>query len=65
MKLRDAFLNKVGKWRMSWPDTKKLSALVCTLVKTLLLYLTTEVEDDHSIIYENTCSLENGHKYWK
>jgi hypothetical protein len=64
-KVRDGFSDNIGKGMYVLAEYEKIKRITMPFGNDLLLYLTTEVGADHSIIYEKIRSLEAGLKYWK
>jgi hypothetical protein len=54
--------NSVGMYVLA--EYEKVKRITMPFGDDLLLYLTTEVGADHSIIYDRIRSLEAGLKYW-
>ncbi|HEY7081987.1 MAG TPA: hypothetical protein VH500_20015 [Nitrososphaeraceae archaeon] len=63
-KVRDGFSDKIGKGMYVLAEYEKVKRITMPFGDDLLLYLTTEVGADHSIIYDKIRSLESGLKYW-
>jgi hypothetical protein len=63
-KIRDGFSNKLGKGMYVLAEYEKVKRITMPFGDDLLLYLTTEVGADHSIIYDKIRSLEAGLQYW-
>lgn len=63
-KVRSELSEKIGKGMYVLAEYEKIKRLTMPFGEDLLLYLTTEVEADHSVIYDRIRSLEAGLKYW-
>ncbi|MGA7900271.1 MAG: hypothetical protein WCA39_15560 [Nitrososphaeraceae archaeon] len=63
-KVRDGFSDKLGRGMYVLAEYEKVKRITMPFGDDLLLYLTTEVGADHSIIYDRIRSLEAGLKYW-
>ena len=63
-KIRDGFSDKLGKGMYVLAKYEKVKRITMPFGDDLLLYLTTEVGADHSIIYNKIRSLEAGLQYW-
>ncbi len=62
-KVRDELADKIGKGRYVLAEYEKIKRLTMPFGDELLLYITTEVEADHSRIYDSIRKLESGLKY--
>jgi len=62
-KVRSDLSNKIGKGMYVLAEYEKIKRITMPFGDDLLLYLVTEVEADHSNIYEKIRSLEAGLKY--
>jgi len=62
-KARSELSDKIGKGRYVLAEYEKIKRLTMPFGDELLLYITTEVEADHSRIYDSIRKLESGLKY--
>jgi len=62
-KVRGELADKIGKGRYVLAEYEKIKRLTMPFGDELLLYITTEVEADHSRIYDSIRKLESGLKY--
>ncbi|MGB6532787.1 MAG: hypothetical protein WBF33_32220 [Candidatus Nitrosopolaris sp.] len=62
-KVREGLSEKIGKGMYVLAEYEKIKRITMPFGDELLLYLTTEVEADHSSIYDRIRSLEAGLKY--
>lgn len=62
-KVRSELADKIGKGRYVLAEYEKIKRLTMPFGDELLLYITTEVEADHSRIYDSIRKLESGLKY--
>jgi hypothetical protein len=62
-KVRGELADKIGKGRYVLAEYEKMKRLTMPFGDELLLYITTEVEADHSRIYDSIRKLESGLKY--
>ena len=62
-KIRSELADKIGKGRYVLAEYEKIKRLTMPFGDELLLYITTEVEADHSRIYDSIRKLESGLKY--
>ena len=62
-KARGELADKIGKGRYVLAEYEKIKRLTMPFGDELLLYITTEVEADHSRIYDSIRKLESGLKY--
>jgi len=62
-KVRGELADKIGKGRYVLAEYEKIKRLTMPFGDELLLYITTEVEADHSRIYDSIRKLELGLKY--
>jgi hypothetical protein len=62
-KVRDGLSDKIGKGMYVLAEYEKIKRITMPFGDELLLYLTTEVEADHSNIYDRIRRLEAGLKY--
>jgi hypothetical protein len=62
-KVRGEVADKIGKGRYVLAEYEKIKRLTMPFGDELLLYITTEVEADHSRIYDSIRKLESGLKY--
>jgi hypothetical protein len=62
-KVRGELADKIGRGRYVLAEYEKIKRLTMPFGDELLLYITTEVEADHSMIYDNIRKLESGLKY--
>ncbi len=62
-KVRSGLSDKIGKGMYVLAEYEKIKRITMPFGDDLLLYLTTEVEADHSSIYDRIRSLEAGLKY--
>ena len=62
-KVRDGLSDKIGKGMYVLAEYEKIKRITMPFGDDLLLYLTTEVEADHSNIYDRIRRLEAGLKY--
>jgi hypothetical protein len=63
-KSRSELSDKIGKGRYVLAEYEKIKRLTMPFGDELLLYITTEVEADHSRIYDSIRKLESGLKYY-
>src|SRR5215813_11538070 len=62
-KVREGLSNKIGRGMYVLAEYEKIKRLTMPFGDDLILYLTTEVEADHSNIYDRIRRLEAGLKY--
>jgi hypothetical protein len=62
-KVREGLSDKIGRGMYVLAEYEKIKRLTMPFGDDLILYLTTEVEADHSNIYDRIRRLEAGLKY--
>lgn len=63
-KIRSELADKIGKGMYVLAEYEKIKRITMPFGDDLLLYITTEVDADHSLIYDRIRKLESGLKYF-